>query len=221
MSETLMTEEAANTTEGQPDSQSAENQPSQDGQQSAQQQQASDGQTNANAEDGKGEGSTDGDQGKPQGAPEKYEFKAHEGQQFDTQVLEQFSEVAKELNLSQDAAQKVLDKMSPVLAARQAEAIEAVKTQWAEQARADKEFGGEKLDQNIAVAKKALDQFGSPELSKLLKESGLGNNPEVIRFMYRAGKAISEDKFVGNGAGGKPTPKSNNDYASSLYPTQQ
>ncbi|HCE08095.1 MAG TPA: protease, partial [Oxalobacteraceae bacterium] len=67
----------------------------------------------------------------PQGAPDKYEFTPAEGQKFDDKVIEQFSEVAKELNLPQEAAQKMLDKVAPVLAARQAEQMEAARTAWA------------------------------------------------------------------------------------------
>lgn len=44
---------------------------------------------------------------KPEGAPEKYEFVEPEGAKFDSAVLDTFSEVAKELNLSQENAQKV------------------------------------------------------------------------------------------------------------------
>ncbi len=43
-------------------------------------------------------------------APEKYEFKAPEGREFDSEVVKNFSEVARELNLTQDAAQKILAK---------------------------------------------------------------------------------------------------------------
>jgi hypothetical protein len=161
-----------------------------------------------------------GDQGKADdksGAPEQYEFKAQEGLQFDEQVIEAYSEVAKELNLSNDDAQKLLDKVAPVMAARQQEQIKAVVDGWSETARTDKEFGGEKLSENLATAKKALDAFGTPELKTLLNESGLGNNPEVIRFMYRAGKQISEDKFVG----GKGPSGSDKSLADKLYSNQK
>lgn len=162
----------------------------------------------------KADGKPEAEQDNPEdGAPEQYEFKAPEGQKFDDAVLGAFSEVAKELNLSQSAAQKVLDKVAPVIQARQLEQIEAVRTAWAESAKTDKEFGGDKLNESLSVAKKALDQFGSPELKKLLNESGLGNNPEVIRAFYRAGKAISEDTFVGGKA-----PKANANDARTLYP---
>ncbi len=216
--ETLMTEAtAATTTEGQPASETTETTATA-AETSGQQQQATETQ-NTEAKPAEG-ANAEGEQAKPQGAPEKYEFKPAEGQEFDPQVIEQFSEVAKELGLPQDAAQKVLDKMAPALAARQAEVLETARTQWATDAKADKEFGGDKLSDNLAIAKKALDQFGTPELRTLLNESGLGNHPEVLRVFYRAGKAISEDRFVSGGAGGKGQ-QGQRDYASALYPSQQ
>lgn len=131
------------------------------------------------------------------GAPEQYEFIAPEGNQYDQGTIEAFSAAAKEANLSQEKAQKLLETMSPKLAERQIAQIAEVQKHWTESSKADKEFGGEKLGENLGVAKKALDQFGTPELKSLLEESGLGNHPEVVRFFYRAGKAISEDGFVG------------------------
>lgn len=164
-----------------------------------QQQQAAEGQ-GQQVEGAKTEGEK-----KPEGAPESYEFKAPEGVSFGEGVIGAFSEVAKELNLSQDAAQKVLDKMAPAIQARQMEQIEAARNTWAEAAKADKEFGGEKLDENLATAKKAIDTFGTPEFRALLNDSGFGNHPEVIRVFYRAGKAISEDRFVAGGGEGART----------------
>lgn len=143
--------------------------------------------------------STDGE--KPAGAPEKYEFAAPEGQQLDDAVLGAYSEAAKELNLSQDAAQKVLSKVAPVILARQLERQAEMVKGWETASVTDKEFGGEKLNENIAIAEKALATFGSPELRSMLKESGLGKHPEVIRMLFKAGKAISEDGFVGSDVG--------------------
>lgn len=187
-------------------------------QEATNQQQAAAGQTSeAGTDPAKGE-QPQGDQAKPTGAPDKYEFKLPEGIQLDSNGTAAFSEVAKELNLTQEAAQKVLDKMGPVIAGRHAEVLNTAKAQWVEGAKGDKEFGGEKLTENLAVAKKALDTFGTPELRTLLNESGLGNHPEIIRAFFRAGKAISEDQFVTAGSG---SPKGARGLADALYPNQQ
>ena len=163
----------------------------------------------------------------PEGAPDKYEFNnkvADAPDELDPEVLTAFGDVAKELNLPQDAAQKVLDKVAPVIQARQAKAIEETKVDWANQSKSDQEFGGESLTDNLNVAKASLDTFGTDALKSLLQETGLGNHPEVIRFMYRAGKAISEDSYVGNSEGAMSQgadPKDFNSIANALYSNQQ
>lgn len=146
---------------------------------------------------------------KTEGAPEKYEFKAQEGREFDPEVMSKFSEAAKELNLTQDAAQKFLDTMAPALAARQENAIAAARAEWTAATKADSEIGGAELEQKIGLANTTFEKFGTPELRKLLDESGLGEHPEMIRWAYRAGKAMSPDSFVaGRSAAGDISPKS-------------
>jgi len=164
----------------------------------------------------------------PEGAPETYEFNtkvADAPEELDPEVITAFGEVAKELDLPQEAAQKVIDKVAPVMQAQQAKMVEQVKVDWANDAKADQEFGGENLNANLEVAKSSLKAFGTDALKSLLQESGLGNHPEVIRFMYRAGKAISEDAYVGNsqGADAKSNgiPKDFNGIANALYSNQQ
>ena len=164
---------------------------------------------------------------KPEGAPDKYEFNskvADAPEELDPEVLTAFGEVAKDLDLPQEAAQKVLDKVAPVIQARQAKAVEQARADWATESQSDKEFGGENLAANLEIAKTSLKEFGTDALKSLLSESGLGNHPEIIRFMYRAGKAISEDSYVGNsqGATGKSNvPKDFNGIANALYSNQQ
>lgn len=161
---------------------------------------------------------------KTESAPQKYELKAPDGQQFDAEIVTSFSEIARELNLTQEGAQKVLDTMAPKMAERQMAQLEAIRSQWTEASKGDKEFGGDALAENLSVAKKALDSFGTTELRALLNESGLGNHPEIIRFMYRAGKAISEDRYVGSSVGSgaqRATPKDFNAAAAALYSPPQ
>lgn len=183
-------------------------------------QQPTEGQPAAAAPQDGTEGNAEGDQAKAGDepvVPEKYEFKAPDGREFDQGVLEQFSEVAKELKLTQEGAQKVIDKLSNAIAEKQANTLKAAADEWVKSVNADKEIGGDKLNENLSVAKKALEAFGTPELRALLNESGLGNHPEIIRAFFKAGKAISEDRYVPGGIGGFSGAK---DPAKSLYPNQ-
>ena len=152
---------------------------------------------------------------KPAGAPEAYEWKLDDGVAIDESGLTAFSSWAKQNNLTQEQANSLLNNMATASAERQQQAHTEAVNEWISKAQADTEFGGRDLQQNLAVAKKAIDQFGTPELAKLLNDSGLGNHPEIIRAFYRAGKAISEDKFVG----GSRVPQAADDIATRMYPS--
>lgn len=163
--------------------------------------------------EGEGSDPKEGEEGGEEatGAPETYEaFTAPEGVEFDEEVLTEFQAIGKELNLPQEQAQKVVDlgvKLTQKWAEQQAENVAALRQEWVDTAKADKEFGGDKLPESLATAKKALDAFGTPELRELLDTYALGDNPEVIRFFVRAGKAISEDTLVAAEGEAKPQPK--------------
>ena len=141
-------------------------------------------------------------QDEPQAPPESYTFTAPDGLALDSGVTDAFAGVAKELGLSQDAAQKLVATMAPVMAQRQSDSLQAQRTEWREQAVADKDFGGDKLTDNLAAARRARDAFASPELTQLLEQTGLGDHPEVIRLFVKTGKAMSEDGLVSGRATG-------------------
>lgn len=145
---------------------------------------------------------------KESGAPEKYEFKATaEGQDLDAEALATFEPVARELGLSQEQAQKLVDiygkDIVPKLEQKQAEAWQQQTEQWGNDVRADKEIGGDKLTANIGMAQKALDQFGTPELRTYLEQTGLGNHPDLVRCFMKIGKSMGEDSMVMAGNGGQ------------------
>jgi hypothetical protein len=139
-------------------------------------------------------------------APEEIKVKFAEGVSFEQSRVEQFTKLAKEIGLKSEGAQKIADFYSEMVKGAAEEQV-AITTKWAEEAKADKEVGGAAFDQNLAVAKKALDRVGSPALKELLARSGLGNHVEVIRLFAKIGKSISEDRLPGAdpAAGGEPS----------------
>lgn len=156
------------------------------------------------------------DDDKPEGAPEKYEFQAAEGVELDTEALKEFEPVAREMNLTNEQAQKLVDVYPKILAGvqqRQVEAWQQTTEQWAADVKADKEIGGDKLPSNLSAAQRALDQFGTPELKTYLNDTGLGNHPDLVKAFVKIGKAMSEDKVVSGGhdSGGS-------DLVSAFYP---
>lgn len=141
----------------------------------------------------------DDEEQKQEGAPEKYEFQAGEGVELDAEALKDFEPVARDLNLTNEQAQKLVDAYPKILAGvqqRQAEAWQKQTEGWAETVKADKEIGGDKLTANLSAAQRALDQFGTPELKEYLSATGLGNHPDLVKTFVKIGKAMSEDGMV-------------------------
>lgn len=156
------------------------------------------------------------------GAPETYaDFTMPEGVVMDPALGTDLTALAKELNLPQDKAQKLVDigvKQAQAFATAMETSVNAAKTQWLGEVRADPEIGGAKLTENMVIAKRAVVAFGTPALVGLLNQTGLSQHPEMLRLLTRVGAAISEDTLVDGGgspAGGKPAVR---DHAKRLYP---
>lgn len=84
---------------------------------------------------------------------------------------------------------------------------------WAGDLRKDAEFGGEKYDANVATAVKGLEAVGSPELRKMLDETGLGSHPDVVRAFWKVGQMVADTAVV-TGQTGTSTRRS---FADALY----
>ncbi|WP_375272053.1 hypothetical protein [Sphingomonas sp.] len=147
----------------------------------------------------------------PAGAPEAYDLKAPEGMTLDTDALAIAEPVLRDLNLTNEQAQKLTDAYGQILPklaeryqAQQTTQITEQRAAWAAEAKADPEIGGANWDASIAASAKALDRLGAPAGSPfraLLNDSGLGNHPEMIRMFAKIGKSIGEDAdFVSSSA---------------------
>jgi hypothetical protein len=151
------------------------------------------------------------------GAPENYEpFQLPAEIRLEPSLLDLFHGRARDMNLSQAAAQSLIDVHLECLQAyrrAQHEAAALQQEEWLEAVRSDAEIGGPRLAENLGFAAEAIRRLGSPALRDILNESGLGNHPEVVRFFVRAGMALGEGRYV---AGGYRNPRT---AAQVLYPT--
>lgn len=163
----------------------------------------------------------------PKGAPEKYtDFKLPEGFEMSEAgkpILEKFSTFAREANLTQDQAQKFMDLYAEVEQTRaksSKDTFEAMNAEWRKQTETDKEFGGEKLKENLGFAAKAIEAFAgktSAEFKDALNVTGIGNHPAMVRFLIAVGKAVGQDKLIfGRGASDAPANKS---AAEQMFPS--
>lgn len=138
----------------------------------------------------------DGD-GSVSGAPDTYsDFTLPEGVESDAAAMQEASALFKELGLTQEQAQKLVDFQAKKIqegSASQADTYSQLVNGWLDEAKGDKEYGGEHFDENAAIAAKAVNTFGSPKFKELLETYGIGNHPEMIRFAFNVGKTLKED----------------------------
>lgn len=144
----------------------------------------------------------------PRRAPEQYaEFDVPkglpEGHELDNEVVGAFAKLAgdPELDLTQAQAQKLVDGVLPVIHRRALEQQKALATKWAEDAKTDKDIGGQKFDENLALAKRGFQAIGDKELQELLN-GPLGNHRAVIRLGVKLGRMVSSDQFIAPSKGG-------------------
>lgn len=149
----------------------------------------------------------EGDQAQKPVVPEAYTFaELPEGYELSAEQLAEVTPLLKELNLTQEQANKLVAfDAQRELAAEQAglQQRQGLVTGWEKSLRDDADFGGANFDANVGVAQKALAQFGTPELSTMLKESGLGSHPEVVRLFHRIGQQLAEGQLHSGAAPAK------------------
>jgi len=131
------------------------------------------------------------------GAPEKYsDFIVPEGVEVNQPMLEEFKTTAKKHNLTQEAAQELIDlqvKHVQAISEGLLTTFNQVKTDWMKETV--QELGTD-YKKELVFAGRFIEQFGTPELRVFLNQTGTGNHKELVKCFVKAGKAISEDKFV-------------------------
>lgn len=140
----------------------------------------------------------------------KYDLAVPEETSLTEPEVESLKAYAKEKGLSKDQAQELLNQRHEAkedLISRYKSEQDTLRTQWLESAKNDKEFGGQHFAQNVEFAKRSLEKFATPGIVEYLNQTGLGNNPEVIRLFYRIGKSMSNDSIVNPGSAGGPVTK--------------
>ena len=165
----------------------------------------------------------------PAGAPEAYaDFTAPEGTTLDKELVAEAAPIFKELNLSQEAAQRLINfHMEKVGKVNESltKTVEDMRADWRNQVMADKDIGG-KIDQVKVELGRAKDRL-SPDVRKAFDQAmdttGLGDHPAVVKALYEMAKMVNEGSHV-NGGGPSPNGQSKSgevsrpSLAGALYP---
>ena len=157
-----------------------------------------------------------------QTAPEVYkDFTLPDGVTQDAKLMDGFKSLAKEYNLSQEAAQKFVTLQSESVKSGMETLIKEAEIQKAamlEKFRQDtiKELGPD-YQKELGFAAKALTRFGTPELRKLMDETGFGNHPLMVKAFIAIGKTMMED--TPPGPNGTPPANGEQEQMRRMFPS--
>ena len=134
-------------------------------------------------------------------------------------VLDDFKEFAHQNNLTQDQADNLLGLFSDIQeedTQNEEQAMEDLKVQTTIGLQRD---WGKNYDGNLDYARRAYAQFGTPELTEIMDNSGFGNHPEVIKAFSKVGQLLGEEALaVGTGLGrNQMSPQSAQEEIQALY----
>ena len=134
--------------------------------------------------------------GRPE-TPDQYYF----DERFADANLDDFRNIAHNLGLSQNQAEKILDMYSQANydqmqeaetrhGEMQAQGINALQKEW-----------GKSYNENVELARRAFTNFASKEALDIMEDSGLGNHPEIVKMFSKIGNLLKEDGIMGGEPG--------------------
>jgi len=133
-------------------------------------------------------------------------FALPEGFEVDQKDMGDFTEVLKEFKAPQALGQKIIDLYSKEvtkIAEHQQRAWQKTLDDWKNDTLADPLLGGNRFQTVLRRCSDVLTEFATPEFRQMLDVSGIGNHPEMFRFLNRVAEFVGEPKPV-NPTGAKP-----------------
>ena len=140
--------------------------------------------------------------------PEGYALSFAEGTEVDRELLGQFRKTAYELGLTKGQAQKVAELYAGNMAGLGQKFEEA-------QNRAINDYINTRnaefekrpnFREEIVLARKAMMEFGDPDLIDVFRSTAMGSHPAMYEFMVKVGRALGEPGFKGQPGGPAEAP---------------
>ena len=133
--------------------------------------------------------------------PDAYEITTSTGEQLDGEDLDKLNQVCKKAGITQKQAQMLFSAYENDVSNFNQQLQSSYNQQlqsWRDTVMNDRELGQENFEKTKANIKNVISRFGSSELSDFLNKSGLGYNPDFVRFVNKVGSLISNDNnFIG------------------------
>lgn len=135
-------------------------------------------------------------------SPDKYEIK-NIGEHTDENFVKKFKEVAVKNGILPRQAEKIFEMYTGYANELVAAQEEEGKRNFEESVGALKKEWGQGYDRKLANASATFSKFADDETKAVFKESGIGNNPKVLKLFASIAEALGEDKFIAPGGDGK------------------
>ena len=142
------------------------------------------------------------------GSPEKFDYSETvlpEGMEFDQDLIAEFEPIARELNLSNQSANKLMglavklaEKNFSKLGDLGKQIEEQEKASYIDMLNSDKELNisdNEKYDTYLNIANQGLKAVATKGFMDVIKKKGLTYHPEFIKTFHKIGKLCSEDNL--------------------------
>lgn len=144
------------------------------------------------------------DQGSQEGQTETkeevvYKLELSKESRLDNSNVEEIISFAKENNLSNEQAQAILNKQESLISKifEESQALQEKQiSEWREAVINDKVMGGNNLKVTAENARKVVERFGTEEFISILRDTGYGDNPEVVRFLSKIGAIMGDDSLI-------------------------
>ena len=148
---------------------------------------------------------------KPEDKAVEYgDFKIAEQLQVDEETLGLAKATFREMGLTQEQAQKLIDLQNNLALKQDATLTKTVEAEtqklidkWEAAVRADEELGGADLGEKMKIARSAATKLGCEDALMVISEARLSSNPAILRLLYRAGMALSEGAYVQGSVAGE------------------
>lgn len=118
---------------------------------------------------------------------------------LDVDDLKRLESWAKDMGLSREQAERIRDRHAVEQSEREA-VMRKQDIAWQRELAGDPDFGGANWDRTVSDANRALRQYDpTGEAVELLRSTGYGSHPAIVRVLARIGRDMAEDNVIRGG----------------------
>lgn len=140
-----------------------------------------------------------------------------EGMEADPSAETFFRELVFDMGIGKEAAGQAWQKFNEWTVGRLNEAIDADKQLKTDAVSSLKRIWGHLYDKNVEIVSRHMKETATPELLTRIDDSGLGNDPDFVRWVHKQAQGFGEDTRVPSDV----SPKKEEDIVETFFPQEK